>query len=121
MNKKILIVDDDRSTSTLLQTLLQIEGYASVICPRPENVLSTLKEQQADLVLMDLHLAEVDSLGVLRAIRADAEVGQVPVVMVSGMDRSYECLKAGASDFILKPFRPADLLATITKHLTPRK
>jgi len=117
VNEIIMIVDDDRATSTLLQTLFQIEGYASIICPRPENVLPTVREQRPDLVLMDLHLAEVDSLDILREIRADADVKDMPVVMVSGMDRSYECMKAGANAFVLKPFKPSDLLAVIKKHI----
>ncbi len=117
MSKTILIVDDDRATSTLLQTLFQIEGYASIICPRPEQVLNTARDQKPNLVLMDLHLADVDSLDILRAIRADAQVSAIPVIMVSGLDRSHECMKAGASAFVLKPFKPADLLAVIKQHL----
>lgn len=116
MSKTILIVDDDRATSTLLQTLFQLEGYASITCPHPESVLSTVKEHKPDLVLMDFHLADVESLDILRALRADAELQDLPIVMVSGMDRSFECSQAGASAFVLKPFRPSDLLAVIKKQ-----
>ena len=118
MSKTILIVDDDRATSTLLQTLLQIEGYDSLACPRPEEVLGTMRENNPDLVLMDYHLANAESLDTLRAIRADAELKDVPVVMTSGMDRSYVCMNAGANAFVLKPFKPSDLLDVIKKQLT---
>ncbi len=117
MSKTILIVDDDRGTSNLLQTLFQLDGYTSIICPRPDEVVNTIREKNPDLVLMDLHLAQIESLGILRAIRADAEMSAVPVIMVSGLDRSYECMKAGANDFVLKPFNPSELLDTIKKHL----
>ncbi len=117
MNKTILIVDDDRATSTLLQTLFQIEGYASIICPRPENVLPTAQDQQPDLILMDFHLGDVESLDVLKDIRADAELEAIPVVMLSGIDRGDQCLKAGANAFVQKPFKPADLLNVIKKHI----
>ncbi len=117
MNKTILIVDDDRSTSALLQTLFQIEGYASIICPRPENVLPTAQAQKPDLILMDFHLADVESLEILKAIRADEQVKTTPVVMLSGIDRSDQCLRAGANAFIQKPFKPSELLDTIKKHI----
>ncbi len=114
---KILIVDDDRATSTLLRTLFQIEGYEGVICPRPEEVLQMIEQAQPDLVLMDVHLAEVDAINILAAIRADRLIGQVPVIMTSGMDVEDKCLAAGASAFMLKPFRPSDLMTLIKQQL----
>jgi DNA-binding response OmpR family regulator len=117
VSKTILIVDDDRATSALLQTLLQIEGYDSLACPRPDEVLGTIREYNPDLVLMDYHLANVESLEILHAIRADDELKTVPVIMTSGMDRSLACMKAGANAFVLKPFKPSDLLDVIKKQL----
>jgi CheY-like chemotaxis protein len=115
--RKILIVDDDRATSTLLRTLFQIEGYNGVICPRPEEVLQVAAREQPDLILMDVHLAEVDAINILAAIRADDTLGAVPVIMTSGMDVSDRCLSAGASAFMLKPFKPSDLMSTIQANL----
>jgi DNA-binding response OmpR family regulator len=65
------------------------------------------------LVLMDVHTGRGDTLGVLRELRADDTLKDVSVVMTSGMDRSAECLAAGADDFILKPFSPSELLARV--------
>ena len=114
---KILIVDDDRATSTLLRTLFQIEGYEGLICPRPEDVLQMIETAQPDLVLMDVHLAEVDSVDILAAIRVDRVIGHVPVIMTSGMDVAEKCLAAGASAFMLKPFKPSDLMSLIRQQL----
>jgi DNA-binding response OmpR family regulator len=114
---KILIVDDDRATSTLLRTLFQIEGYEGLICPRPEEVLQTIETAQPDLVLMDVHLADVDSVNILAAIRVDRVIGAVPVIMTSGMDVEEKCLAAGASAFMLKPFKPSDLMSLIKQQL----
>lgn len=114
---KILIVDDDRATSTLLRTLFQIEGYEGIISPRPDEVLDQIKRERPDLILMDVHLADVDSINILAAIRADKAIGPVPVIMTSGMDVEDKCLNAGASAFILKPFKPSDLLNTIKQQL----
>jgi DNA-binding response OmpR family regulator len=50
---KILIVDDDRATSTLLRTLFEIEGFVGIVCPKPEDVLNTARREKPDVVLMD--------------------------------------------------------------------
>ncbi|RMF37472.1 MAG: response regulator [Chloroflexi bacterium] len=114
---KILIVEDDRSTTGLLQTLFEIEGYQTALCPDPDRVLTVAREAAPDLILMDYHLAEQESLPLLRALKADADLKAIPVLMVSGLNHSIECERAGASGFILKPFRPADLLAEVKRLL----
>ena len=113
-----MIVDDDRTTSTLLRTLFQIEGYEGLICSRPADVLRTIEQAQPDLVLMDVHLADVDSINILAAIRINRVISRVPVIMTSGMDVSDKCLAAGASAFILKPFKPSELMSLIRRQLT---
>ena len=116
---KILIVDDDRATSTLLRTLFEIEGFLGVVCPRPDEVLSTIRREQPDVILMDVHLAEVDSIQILRQIRVDADLLAVPVVMTSGMDVREKCEANGASAFMQKPFKPSELVALVKQQLTP--
>ena len=118
---KILIVDDDRATSTLLRTLFEIEGFTGVVCPRPDDVLNTVRRERPDVVLMDVHLAEVDSIGILRELRADVELQTVPVVMTSGMDMREECEANGASGFIQKPFKPVELVALIKRQVAPAR
>jgi DNA-binding response OmpR family regulator len=118
---KILIVDDDRATSTLLRTLFEIEGFVGVVCPRPEDVLNTARRERPDVVLMDVHLAEVDSIDILKAIRTDAELHAVPVVMTSGLDVREKCEANGASAFMQKPFKPSELVALVKQQLTLAK
>ena len=114
---KILIVDDDKATATLLRTLFEIEGLEGAVCSRADQVLADVRGENPDLLLMDAHLAEVDSLGILRDLKADTAIGGIPVVVVSGMDRSDEFLSAGAAAFVLKPFKPADLMSVLRRHL----
>jgi two-component system cell cycle response regulator DivK len=118
---KILIVDDDRATSTLLRTLFEIEGFIGVVCPKPDDVLSTARREKPDVVLMDVHLAEVDSIHILREIRADSDLRTVPVVMTSGLDVREKCEAAGASAFMQKPFKPSELVALVKQQLAPAK
>jgi DNA-binding response OmpR family regulator len=77
-------------------------------------VEAKVREVEPTLVLMDVHSEGGDTLDILRAIKADESLQTVPIVMTSGMDRSVECLDAGADAFLLKPFRPDELIALVT-------
>lgn len=116
---KILIVDDDKATATLLRTLFEMEGLEGVVCSRAEQVIADVRREKPDALLMDAHLAEVDSLNILHELKADPALRAIPVVMVSGMDRSEEFLPAGAAAFVLKPFKPAELMVVLRRHLHP--
>jgi DNA-binding response OmpR family regulator len=109
----IVVVDDDQVFGGLLKTVLEFEGYQVVIVPWPDEVLSTVRQVMPVLVLMDVHTGRGDTLGVLRELRADETLNSLLVVMTSGMDRSAECLAAGADAFVLKPFSPSELLAKV--------
>jgi len=109
----VVVVDDDQVFSGLLKTVLELEGYQVTVVPWPDDVVPTVRQVMPVLVLMDVHTGRGDTLGVLRELRTDEASNNVLVVMTSGMDRSAECLAAGADDFILKPFSPSELLTKI--------
>jgi DNA-binding response OmpR family regulator len=113
----VLIVEDDRATAGLLKTVFEMEGFGTLVCPRPERVVETVREARPDLVMMDFHLADTDSLPVLRELKADPELKGIPVLMTSGLDRSRECREAGAEVFLIKPFRPVNLMAAVRQAL----
>jgi len=110
---RILIVEDDRATSGLLKTIFEMEGYKTSVCPDPDRVVEVARRDKPGLIFMDYHLAEQESLSILREIKADEELKGIPVIMTSGLDRSEECRQAGAASFLIKPFRPASLMAEI--------
>jgi DNA-binding response OmpR family regulator len=109
----VVVVDDDQVFSGLLKTVLELEGYQVIVVPWPDDVVPTVRQVMPVLMLMDVHTGRGDTLGVLRELRTDEALNNVLVVMTSGMDRSAECLAAGADDFILKPFSPSELLTKI--------
>jgi len=112
----VIVVDDDQIFSGLLKTVLELEGYQVELVPDPDDVVSAVHRVAPGLVLMDVHSGRGDTLDVLRELRADEALESMPVVMTSGMDRAAECLAAGADEFLLKPFRPVELLELIA-HL----
>lgn len=114
------IIDDDVTTRTLLKTLLEMEGFA-VIAFDQENaseILAALSNQRPDLILLDVHLRYADGLELLRHIRQNQTTKNLRVVMLSGMDYSSQCEKAGANAFLMKPYMPDDLLAIIREQLS---
>jgi DNA-binding response OmpR family regulator len=113
--KKVMIVEDDRTMNALLKTLLELDGFAVVLAPHGEMVLSTALAERPDVVLMDVHIAEADGMDLLRQIRLHPDLARLPVIMSSGMDMEYECRQIGADAFILKPYPPEQLSNTLKK------
>jgi two-component system OmpR family response regulator len=100
---------------SLLQTLLELEGFAVLTTPLGQNALSMAREQKPDAILMDVHLADGDGLQVLRQMRSDPDLALARVIMTSGLDMVEECRQAGCNDFILKPYAPDQLVGTLKK------
>jgi DNA-binding response OmpR family regulator len=113
--KKVMIVDDDRTMNLLLKTLLELDGFAVVQAPRGDQVISVALAEHPDAILMDVHIAEVDGIVLLKQIRQHPTLKSLPVIMSSGMDVEIECRAAGADAFILKPYPPDQLSTTLKK------
>ncbi len=110
---KILIADDDKVILGLLKTLMELEGNEVIAVTRAEDIVPAAKDNPLALILIDYHLAGGNSMSALRELKANPALKQIPVLVASGMDREYECRQNGADGFILKPFRPTDLLNRI--------
>ncbi|MBE0689511.1 MAG: response regulator [Anaerolineae bacterium] len=117
---RIMLVDDDRTTVKLLQTLLELDGYEVSTVPRGLDVLSKMEQTCPDIVLMDYHLSDVEGDKVVRDLRRVPAFAQIPVVITSGMDVEREAMQAGASSFLLKPFEPEELPELFTRLLTTK-
>ncbi|MCS6909057.1 MAG: response regulator [Anaerolineales bacterium] len=117
MPKNILIVDDDRTMTGLLQALLELDGYVVRVVPHGDRVLVEALNFKPDAILMDVHLAGADGMEVLRALRQTPELTGLPVIMTSGMDMEEQCKAAGADHFLLKPYPPDALTAMLQRVL----
>lgn len=105
-NLKVLVIDDDRTTCTLLETILKMEGYQTASARRIDNkdIIALLEKEKPDLAIMDFHLGAVITLDYVAAIRADPSWQRLPILMTSAIDHGKECVTVGADEFILKPF-----------------
>ena len=117
---KILVADDDTVMLGLLRTLMELEDNEIVTVTRPEEIIPAVRREDPSLVLLDYHLAGGDSIDALSLLKSNSELQNIPVLVTSGMDRQEECLEAGADGFILKPFKPAQLIEYIQETVNDR-
>jgi len=111
---KVLIIEDDLTMVSLLKTLLQFENFQAVEAHPDENVLEAIRRHRPDVVLMDVHLrGQMNGVEVTRQIRQSDDLRDTRVILVSGMPMQDEGLRAGADDFVLKPYMPDDLIRRI--------
>jgi CheY-like chemotaxis protein len=110
-----MLVDDDRTITTLLKTLLELDGFSVVVVARGDQAVTRAQAEKPDAIVMDVHIGETDGIEVLRALRQTPDVQSIPVIMSSGMDVEDQCLAAGATAFVLKPYPPEQLSAALQK------
>jgi twitching motility two-component system response regulator PilG len=116
MTATLLVVEDDPRCIRLMELILGSRGYQTVVAKNGEQALALIEARRFDLVVLDLMLPQVDGFEVLRHIREDPELADVPIVITSAT--ADPTSKQGAADlgadaYVTKPFRKAELLDTI--------
>jgi CheY-like chemotaxis protein len=110
---KILLAEDDPTMVSLLQTLLKMEGYETVVLNSDADVVEVVLREKPDVLFMDVHLGRQSGMDIMQSIRGNPQIANVRVVMTSGLNVKEECLRRGADDFLLKPFMPAELIGIL--------
>jgi two-component system response regulator MtrA len=109
----VLVVDDDAALAEMLALVLGNEGFHSEVVARGDEALAAFREYRPDVVLLDLMLPGVDGIDVCRQIRAESGV---PIVMLTAKTDTVDVvvgLESGADDYVVKPFKPKELVARI--------
>ena len=117
MKGRVLVVDDDTALSEMLGIVLSNEGFEPVFCANGDDALAVFRDKRPDLVLLDLMLPGRDGVDVCRQIRAESGV---PIVMLTAKVDTIDVvvgLESGADDYIMKPFKPKELVARIRARL----
>jgi DNA-binding NtrC family response regulator len=118
----ILIVEDEKKMARLLELNLSEEGYTTHTVPDAESGLSFLQKEKVDLVLTDLKLPGMDGLEFLQAAkRANAALPVVVMTAFGTVETAVEAMKAGASDYVLKPFAMEEMKLILRKELDFRR
>ena len=116
MSDWILVVDDDTANLRMASHILTSENMRVSCLKSGEDVMKYLRQNRPDIILLDVHMPGMDGFETLAAIREDAETADIPVIFLTADDDSdteTRGLKAGAMDFIKKPFVPEVLLLRV--------
>ena len=116
----VLVVDDDEFQRKIIGKLLEAENYNLVFATSGIDALKILRKTQPDIILMDIMMPEMDGVETTRRLKVGPQFARTPVIMVTGDSEGnvvIDSLKAGASDFVVKPFTSATLIAKITHAL----
>jgi two-component system response regulator MtrA len=113
----VLVVDDDTALAEMLGIVLRGEGFDPVHCADGESAIAVFRESRPDLVLLDVMLPGLDGIEVCRRIRAESGV---PIVMLTAKTDTVDVvvgLESGADDYVVKPFKPKELVARVRARL----
>ena len=114
----ILVIDDDPDIGIMLKMILEYKGYTAEVADTGEKALQLLATTSYDVVIMDMLLSGVNGTDLCQRICREPEFNHVPVMMISAHPNAKElCLKAGADDFILKPFDMNEVLLKLRRLL----
>jgi CheY-like chemotaxis protein len=109
--KTVLVVDDEFDLASTVRAILEGEGYRVDVCANGREALERLKGGRPDLVLLDVMLPVVDGYGVLRAMRQEPALADVPVVLMNSFPPKAD--GAGWQGFLRKPFTLGTLLDAV--------
>ncbi len=111
--ERILVVDDEANIVDLARLYLEREGFRVEAASDGAQALERIREQQPDLVVLDIMLPEVDGFEVCRRVRAESDL---PIIMLTARDDDVDKivgLELGADDYMTKPFNPRELVARV--------
>jgi DNA-binding response OmpR family regulator len=121
---RILIVEDDRDIAALIAHYLEKAGYSAETVSDGARALARAEASPPDLVILDLMLPGLDGLEVCRALRAHTRTTALPIIMLTARGEESERiigLDSGADDYVVKPFRPNELMARVRALLRRTK
>ena len=116
----VLVVDDDPVIQKLLQVNFEMEGYDVVIAGDGEEGLALAREEQPDLILLDVMMPKMNGLEVAAALRDDDVTDAIPIIMLSAKAQASDVeagLDLGVDDYVTKPFDPLELLERVATLL----
>ena len=116
----ILVVDDDQSQVDVLRFRLGQQGFSTLSAPRGSDGIQLARIEQPALILLDLCLPDTDGLALCQQMSDDPLIGEIPVIIVSGVEQAdliRRCRAAGCRFYVRKPYDPNALLVLIHQTL----
>ena len=120
---KILIVDDDTGLTQLLQLVFESRGFWVTTAYDGEQALQSLEKELPEVIVLDLMMPGVGGLEVCKQVREDPRTAHIPIIVLSAMPNEsahQDAMDAGATEYLIKPIRPSDLIKRI-REVTARE
>ncbi len=121
MTRSVLVVDDSTSVRKMIEFALKARGYTATSAEDGQVALENLEREAFDLVILDINMPRLDGLSLLKIIRESPEWKDTPVMMLTtegqAADRD-QAMALGATAYIVKPFKPTELLAQVAELVT---
>ena len=119
--KKILIVDDERDTLTVLEKRISMAGYSVIKADNGKDAVRLAKDERPDLVLLDIMMPDMGGAEVGRILKSDPDTKGIPIVFLTCLftkeDEAREGRRISSNFFIAKPYNPEELLEEIKNQL----
>jgi DNA-binding response OmpR family regulator len=118
---KILLVDDDTGLTQLLQLVFESRGFGVTLAYNGEEALEILEKELPEVILLDLMMPDVNGVEVCRQVRANPRMSHIPIIVLTariGEEIQQEAMDAGATDYLVKPIRPSDLIRRVREVVT---
>ena len=119
LHATVLVIDDERSSRDLIGKALVGEGYTVVAAQGGRDGLRLARERRPDAIVLDVIMPDFDGWAVLRALKSDAELADIPVILVTVLGDRDMGLALGAADHLTKPIAPQELLRVLTRVRRP--
>lgn len=120
-NSKILIIDDESVNVKVTKKYLEQDGYTNFLTlTDPRDAIDLIKKEMPDLVLLDIVMPHVTGLDILAEVRADSDIENIPVVILTAStdpETKLSALRLGATDFLAKPVDPSELIPRVRNML----
>ena len=113
MNKKVLVVDDDKNICELLSLYLKKEGYQVVFAYDGSEAVDKAKEEKPNIIILDVMMPVINGWEACKLIR---QFTDVPIIMLTALDtleNKVQGLNIGADDYIVKPFEPVEVVVVL--------
>ena len=120
MDKKVLLVEDEKNIILGVRTCLEAVGYEVHVVEDGEAALNFVRKEKPDLILLDLLLPKIDGFEVCATLKKDDETKHIPIVVLTAKATEEDrrnVIKLGADAYMTKPFRPQELWDEIKKFL----
>ena len=115
-NLRVMVFEDDRSQAMYCEAVLRKQGVNVCVASSTQNALADIRRFAPDLILMDLHMPDINGVQLTAMIREEADLALLPIVFLTGEESEssrYDALRAGGDDYLNKPIRPRHLVTAV--------